>query len=89
MLYLKKLKTLLQHNTIYYVVLFVAFFLYALDSNNIHMSIYKSFDSEIFTVIGITTVLPYLTPNEEPSPKIETTLKLKSFAVFLKNKFYL
>ena len=54
MLYLKRLKTLLQHNIIYYVVLFVAFILYVLASNSTYLSIYNSFDSEIFTVTGIT-----------------------------------
>ncbi len=51
---MKKLKIILQHNIVYYVVLFIALVLYFLCSSMDHISIYNSFDSESFIITGIT-----------------------------------
>ena len=52
--YLKKSKTLLQHNIIYYVVLFIAFSLYIFFNSFQHTSVYKSFNDEDFVISNVT-----------------------------------
>ncbi len=51
---MRRLKTLLQHSIIYYVVLFIAVFLYFVSSSFEHVSIYNSFDNEAFVITNIT-----------------------------------
>lgn len=51
---MKKLKTLLQHNIIYYVFLFILIAIYLMNNNvNNYTSAYKTFDNEIFTITNI------------------------------------
>ena len=52
--YLKRLKIILQHNIIYYVVLFIALFSYFINSRIEHISTYNSFNNERFIITGIT-----------------------------------
>ena len=52
--YLKKLKITLQHNIVYYVVLFIAIILYAVSNNVEYTSDYTSFNNETFIITGIT-----------------------------------
>ena len=51
---MKKLKPILQHNFIYYVVLFIAICFYFVSSNTNYISYYDSFDGENFVITGIT-----------------------------------
>ena len=50
---MKRLKILLQHSIIYYVVLFIAIILYFVSSSSKYISVYNSFDNESFIVTGI------------------------------------
>lgn len=51
---MKRLKIILQHKLIYFVVLFVALISYFVSSNVEHNSVYATFSNEKFVITGIT-----------------------------------
>ena len=51
---MKKLKTILQHNIIYYVVLLIAFCLYFISNNLEYNTVYNDFNNKTFTITNIT-----------------------------------
>ena len=51
---MKKLRTILQHNIIYYVVLLTAIILYFISSNMDYVSVYKDFNNKNFIITNIT-----------------------------------
>ena len=51
---MKKLKTILQHNIIYYVVLLIAFFMYFISNNLEYTTVYNDFNNKTFTITNIT-----------------------------------
>ena len=51
---MKKLKTILQHSILYYVVLLIAFILYFVSNSIDYITIYDSFNNEPFIITNIT-----------------------------------
>ena len=52
--YLKKLKTILQHNIIYYVVLLIALVFYFVSNSLEYVTVYDEFNNEQFIITNIT-----------------------------------
>ena len=88
---MKKLKTILQHNIIYYVVLLIAIIFYLISNNLEYITIYDEFNSEEFIITNLTIydyglklnlkgkekVIGYLYTKEEN----ETNKLLKTYSI--------
>ena len=88
---MKKLKTILQHNILYYVVLLIAIIFYLISNNLEYITIYDEFNSEEFIITNLTIydyglklnlkgnekVIGYLYTKEEN----ETNKLLKTYSI--------